>query len=163
MEAGGTPGTLLVLATYGLEIVEVGGTVARHVRAGGRVHATVTLARPEARDAVARAAGMLGTSVEFLDFTLGAVTPDVESKRRLVRVVRQVRPDVVITDVADVKDRALAELHTQHAFTARMLRRRLAPEVWPRWPAWIPARWATPRWAWRCTDRWTGRGTSRTG
>lgn len=192
MGAGSTSGTLLVLATYGLEIVEVGGTIARHVRAGGRVHATVTLARPEARDAVARAAGILGTSVEFLDFTLGAVTPDVESKRRLVRVVRQVRPDVVITqdpehafhdldpdrrqamilylealalagrdwppaapdglpphriptiyymtpdrpncvvditDVADVKDRALAELHTQHAFTARMLRRRLAPEV----------------------------------
>jgi hypothetical protein len=39
------PGTLLVLATFGLEIVEVGGTIARHVQAGGTVHAAVTLAR----------------------------------------------------------------------------------------------------------------------
>jgi len=187
-----TPGTLLVLATYGLEIVEVGGTIVWHVRAGGRAHATVTLSRPESRPQVERAAAILGATVEFLDFTLGHVAPDVESKKRFVRVLREVRPDVVITqdpehsfhdldpdrrqamilyleamalagrdfapeqltdlprhpiptiyymmpdrpncvvditEVAAVKEQALAELASQHAFSAQMMRRRLAPEV----------------------------------
>jgi LmbE family N-acetylglucosaminyl deacetylase len=188
VEPTSPPGTLLVLATYGLEIVEVGGAVARHVRAGGRAHATVTLARPEAREQIARAAGVLGASVQFMDFSLGAVTPDVESKKRFVQVIREVRPDIVITqdpehsfhdldpdrrqamilyleaialagrdfapeqltelrphpiptiyymtpdrpncvvditEVVDVKERALAELRSQHAFSAQMMRRRV--------------------------------------
>lgn len=192
MEPTPPPGTLLVLATYGLEIVEVGGAVALHVRAGGRVHAAVTLARPEAREQIARAAGVLGATVQFMDFALGAVTPDIEAKKRFVRVIREVRPDIVITqdpehsfhdldpdrrqamilyleaialagrdfapdqltelrphpiptiyymtpdrpncvvditEVIDVKERALAELRSQHAFSAQMMRRRLPAAV----------------------------------
>lgn len=192
MQSNPSPGTLLVLATYGLEVVEVGGAVARHVRAGGRAHATVTLARPEARDQITRAGAVLGTTVQFMGFTVGTVNPDVESKKRFVRVLREVRPDIVITqdpehsfhdldpdrrqamilyleaialagrdfapeqltelephriptiyymtperpncvvditDVAETKERALAELRSQHAFSARMMRGRLSSEV----------------------------------
>lgn len=188
MNSSPQPGTLLVLATYGLEIVEVGGTIVRHVRAGGRAHAAVTLSRPESRPQVEAAAGILGATVQFMDFTLGTVTPDVESKTRFVRLLREVRPDVVITQdpehsfhdldpdrrqamilyleamalagrdfapeqlsdlprhsiptiyymtpdhpncvvditgVAEIKERALAELASQHAFSAQMMRRRL--------------------------------------
>jgi LmbE family N-acetylglucosaminyl deacetylase len=32
-----------------------------------------------------------------MDFAYGEVSPDVESKKRLVRVIREIRPDVVIT------------------------------------------------------------------
>lgn len=186
------PGTLLVLATYGLEIVEVGGTIARHIQAGGRAHAAVTLARPEARDQIARAAEILGASLQFMDFSLGSVGPDVEAKKRFVRVIREIRPDVLITqdpehsfhdldpdrrqamilyleamalagrdfapeqltelrphpiptiyymvperpncvvditDVIDLKERALAELRSQHGFSARMMRQRLPASV----------------------------------
>ncbi len=140
------PGTLLVLATYGLEIVEVGGTIAGHVRAGGRAHATVTLARPEARDQIARAAEILGASLQFMEFSLGSVGPDVESKKRFVRVIREVRPDIVITQdpehsfhdldpdrrqamILYVKERALAELRSQHAFSARSMRQRLPADL----------------------------------
>lgn len=192
MNPSPTPGTLLVLATYGLEIVEVGGTIVRHVRAGGRAHAAVTLSRPESRPQVERAAAILGATVQFMDFALGHVAPDVESKKRFVRVIRETRPDVLITqdpehsfhdldpdrrqamilylealalagrdfapeqltdlprhpiptiyymtpdrpncvvditEVAGVKEQALAELASQHAFSAQMMRRRLAPEV----------------------------------
>ncbi|MDR7418211.1 MAG: GlcNAc-PI de-N-acetylase [Armatimonadota bacterium] len=188
----GSSGTLLVLATYGLEIVEVGGAIACHVRAGGRAHATVTLARPEAREQITRAAAILGATVQFMDFAMGTVTPDVESKKRFVRVLREVRPDVVITqdpehsfhdldpdrrqamilyleamalagrdfapeqltelephriptiyymtperpncvvditEVAETKERALAELRSQHAFSARMMRQRVPAGV----------------------------------
>jgi LmbE family N-acetylglucosaminyl deacetylase len=187
-----SPGTLLVLATFGLEIVEVGGTIARHARAGGRVHTAVTLSRAEARPEIERAASILGTTVGFLDFAYGDVNPDVESKKRLVRVIREVRPDVVITQdpehsfhdldpdrrlamilyleamalagrdfapeqladlrphrvptiyymtphrpncvvditgVIEIKERALAELHTQHAFSARMMRERVSEDT----------------------------------
>jgi LmbE family N-acetylglucosaminyl deacetylase len=183
------PGTLLVLATYGLEIVEVGGTIARHVQAGGRAYAAVTLVRPEARPQVERAAAILGIGIQFMDCALGEVTPDVATKKRFVRLIREVRPDIVITqdpehsfhdldpdrrqamilyleamalagrdfapeqledlrlhpiptiyymtpehpncvvditDVAPVKERALAELRSQHAFSARMARQRIA-------------------------------------
>jgi LmbE family N-acetylglucosaminyl deacetylase len=184
------PAALLVLATYGLEIVEVGGAVARHVRAGGRAHATVTLSRPDVRPEVERAAAILGASVQFMDFTLGDVAPTLEAKVRFVRVIREIRPDVIITqdpehsfhdldpdrrqamvlyleaialagrdfaserlgglaphaiptiyymtperpncvvditDVVEIKERALAELGSQHAFSAQMMRRRLSP------------------------------------
>ncbi len=186
------PTTLLVLATYGLEIVEVGGTIARHVRGGGHVHAAVTLSRPESRPQVERAAAILGATVQFMDFAMGHVAPDVESKKQFVRLLREVRPDVVITqdpehsfhdldpdrrqamilyleamalagrdfapeqlaelprhpiptiyymmperpncvvditEVVETKERALAELRSQHAFSAQMMRRRLPAEV----------------------------------
>lgn len=97
MDDRGPAPTLLVLATYGLEIVEVGGTVALHTRSGGRAHAAVTLARPESRPQIERAAAVLGATVEFMDFTYGEVAPDVEAKKRFVRVIREVRPDVLIT------------------------------------------------------------------
>lgn len=192
MGPASSPGTLLVLATYGLEIVEVGGAIAAHTRAGGRAHATVTLARPEAREQITRAAAILGASVQFMDFAVGTVTPDVESKKRFVKVIREVRPDVVITQdpehsfhdldpdrrqamilyleamalagrdfapeqltdlqphriptiyymtperpncvvditgVVEIKERALAELRSQHAFSALMMRQRLPADA----------------------------------
>lgn len=186
------PSTLLVLATYGLEIVEVGGTIALHARGGGRVHAAVTLSRPESRPQVERAAAILGATVQFMDFTMGHVTPDVDSKKRFVRLLREVRPDVVITqdpehsfhdldpdrrqamilyleamalagrdfapeqlgnlqrhpiptiyymtperpncvvditEVVETKEKALAELRSQHAFSAQVMRGRLSSEA----------------------------------
>lgn len=90
--------TLLMLATYGLEIVECGGTLAKHARAGDRVYASVTLARPEYREQIRRAATILGIAdVRFLDFSYGEVSVDVPSKVKLVTLLRELRPDIVIT------------------------------------------------------------------
>lgn len=90
-------GTILVFATFGLEIVECGGTLAKHVKSGGSVYAAVALSRPEAREQVIRAAKVLGVEVRFLDFKYGELQADVESKKKLVRVIREVRPDIIIT------------------------------------------------------------------
>ncbi|MCX8103390.1 MAG: GlcNAc-PI de-N-acetylase [Candidatus Bipolaricaulota bacterium] len=90
--------TLLLMATYGLEIVECGGTLAKHARAGDRVYASVTLARPEYREQIRRAATILGiTDVRFLDFSYGQVSVDTPSKAKLVALLRELRPDIVIT------------------------------------------------------------------
>lgn len=90
--------TILMLATFGLEIVEVGGTLALHAQAGDAVHAAVLLSRPESRPQVTKAAKILGVqSTQFLEFNYGEVTPDVPSKLKLVRLFREVRPDILIT------------------------------------------------------------------
>ncbi|MCS7198499.1 MAG: GlcNAc-PI de-N-acetylase [Candidatus Bipolaricaulota bacterium] len=90
--------TLLMMATYGLEIGECGGTLAKHARAGDRVYASVTLARPEYREQIRRAAAILGiTDVRFLDFSYGEVSADTPSKAKLVALLRELRPDIVIT------------------------------------------------------------------
>ncbi|HEY63304.1 MAG TPA: GlcNAc-PI de-N-acetylase [Caldilineae bacterium] len=91
------PRSLLLLATFGLEIVECGGTLAKHARAGWDVHAAVLLSRPEAQPQIQRASQILGVQTRFLNFSYGEVYPDVESKRALVRVIRETRPDIVIT------------------------------------------------------------------
>jgi LmbE family N-acetylglucosaminyl deacetylase len=90
--------TVLMLASFGLEIVECGGTLALHVQAGDTVHAAVLLSRPESRPQVREAAAILGIpQVEFLEFPYGEWTVDVPWKERIVELVRRVRPDIVIT------------------------------------------------------------------
>lgn len=89
--------TLLMLATYGLEIVECGGTLAKHARAGDRVYAAVALARPEYREQIRRAAAIFNVDVSFLDFQYGEIAADLPSKSKLVQLIRSVRPQIVIT------------------------------------------------------------------
>ncbi|NOZ29804.1 MAG: GlcNAc-PI de-N-acetylase [Chloroflexi bacterium] len=92
-----SPKRLLMLATFGLEIVECGGTLAKHARAGWDVHAAILLSRPEAQPQIQRAAQILGVQTRFLNFSYGEVRPDLASKQALVRVIRETRPDIVIT------------------------------------------------------------------
>lgn len=89
--------TILMLASFGLEIVECGGALVRALERGDRVHAAVLLARPESRPQIIEAAGRLGiTDVEFLDVEYGAVGIDPAAKRPLVSLIRRVRPDIAI-------------------------------------------------------------------
>lgn len=90
--------TILMLASYGLEIVECGGALAGHVQAGDDVYSAVLLSRPESRPQVSESANILGIEkVEFLEFPYGEWTVDVAWKERIVELVRRVRPDIVIT------------------------------------------------------------------
>jgi N-acetylglucosamine malate deacetylase 1 len=89
---------ILMLASFGLEIVECGGALARHVQAGDSVSAAVLLSRPESRPQVVKAAAILGIeTVEFLNFPYGEWTVDVPWKEKIVELVRRVQPDIVIT------------------------------------------------------------------
>ena len=89
---------VLMLASFGLEIVECGGALARHVQAGDTVHSAVLLSRPESRPQVREAADILGIKdVEFLKFPYGDWTVDIPWKERIVELVRRVKPDIVIT------------------------------------------------------------------
>lgn len=85
-----------MIATYGMEIVECGGALARNVQAGGESFAAVVLARPESRPFVMQASEVLGVQTRFLDFRYGEVGLDTESKLQLVAVIRELRPDIII-------------------------------------------------------------------
>lgn len=87
---------ILLLATFGMEVVECGGALAKNVQAGGMSSAVVLLARAESKPNIQAAGRVLGVDVQFLDFTYGDVAADVASKKALVRVIRQIRPDIVI-------------------------------------------------------------------
>lgn len=89
--------TVLLLATYGMEVVECGGALAKNARQGGRSVAAVLLCRPQSQPQVKEAADVLGVETRFLDFEYGAVNFDVESKKKIVKVIREVKPDIVIT------------------------------------------------------------------
>lgn len=88
---------VLMLASFGLEIVECGGTLARHIQAGDEVFAAVTLSTPQYRPQISSAARILGIEdVEYLDFPMGSWEVDVPSKEKIVSLLRRIRPDIVI-------------------------------------------------------------------
>ena len=93
----GTGNALLMLATFGMEIVECGGAIAKHVRAGGTAHAAVAFSRPESRPQVEAAARVLGVaSVQFMGLDSGDVPSGAEAKIPFVELIRRTAPAIVI-------------------------------------------------------------------
>ena len=89
---------MLLLGVYGMEMVECGGALALNVKNGGQSFASIMLAGEQTRKDVAKAAEVLGVEkVYFNNFTSGEVNFDHASKVELVRVIREVKPDIIIT------------------------------------------------------------------
>jgi len=124
-----TPGSALVIAAHPDDI-EFGcaGTVARWAQEGARVtYALLTngaagssdprMTRErltELREAEQRAAAkVVGVDrVEFLGYEDGLLEPTLEVRKELVRLLRRVRPEVVVT--TDPTTRYLANLYINH-------------------------------------------------
>lgn len=88
---------VLMMASYGLEIVECGGAIGRALAAGDTVHAAVLMCREESKPQVVRAAQVLGVDhVDFLDVPFGEVEFHGETKYKVVELIRRTRPDVII-------------------------------------------------------------------
>ena len=88
---------VLMLASFGLEIVECGGALAKAVQHGDTVHAAVLLSRPESQPQIREAAAMLGIAgVEFLGFGYGEVVVTPEAKAPVVELIRRTKPDIAI-------------------------------------------------------------------
>lgn len=88
---------VLMLASFGLEIVECAGALAKALAAGDDVHAAVLLCRESSRPQVSEAAKIIGIEdVSYLGETAGELELTPAAKLPIVRLLRQVRPDVVI-------------------------------------------------------------------
>ncbi len=88
---------LLLLGVYGMEVVEAGGALAKNVEAGGKSFANLMLCSETSRPQVVEAGKVLGVEVSFSDFSYGLVDLSPESKKKLIRVVREIKPDIIIT------------------------------------------------------------------
>lgn len=88
---------ILFLGVYGMEVVECGGALAKNVLSGGESFATIMLCRETSQPQVKNAAEVLGVNVSFLNFQYGTVDLSVESKLKLIKVIREVKPDIIIT------------------------------------------------------------------
>lgn len=88
---------ILMLASFGLEIVECGGALAKALKAGDNVHAAVLMSRPESQPQIREAARILGIEdVEFLGVKNGEVVVTPEAKEPIVGLIRRTNPDVII-------------------------------------------------------------------
>ncbi|MBG9451086.1 GlcNAc-PI de-N-acetylase [Cytobacillus firmus] len=88
---------VLFLGVYGMEVVECGGALAKNVLSGGESYATIMLCRESSQPQVRNAAQTLGVNVSFLNFQYGTVDLSKESKVKLIKVIREVKPDIIIT------------------------------------------------------------------
>jgi LmbE family N-acetylglucosaminyl deacetylase len=88
---------VLMMASYGLELVECGGAIARALAGGDTVSAAVLMCREDSKAQVERAAAVLGVGhLEFLDVPFGEVSFHGEHKVKVVELIRRTKPDVMI-------------------------------------------------------------------
>ena len=89
---------ILFLGVYGMEVVECGGALAKNVLNGGESFASIMLCRETSQPQVRNAAEVLGVKdIKFLNFQYGTVDLSVESKKKIVKIIREVKPDIIIT------------------------------------------------------------------
>lgn len=90
---------VVALTSYGLEIAEIGGTLARHIRDGDRVGASVLFSRETSRPAITAAAARLGIEeVTFIHAAHGMLDgPEGREVRdRLIDFIRAEQPDIAL-------------------------------------------------------------------
>lgn len=88
---------IMLLGVYGMEVVECGGALAKNVESGGKSFASIMLCREKSQPQVRRAGEILGVDVSFTNFEYGTIEPSVEFKKKIVKEIRTVKPDIVIT------------------------------------------------------------------
>ncbi|EOA8958757.1 PIG-L deacetylase family protein [Vibrio harveyi] len=89
---------ILFLGVYGMEMIECGGALAINAQQGGGSYASIMLASGIMRDELKNSAKELGLSkVYFNNFQSGNINLSKESKLELIKVIRSVRPDIIIT------------------------------------------------------------------
>ncbi|MCK8046448.1 GlcNAc-PI de-N-acetylase [Shewanella sp. 1CM18E] len=89
---------ILFLGVYGMEIVECGGALAINAQKGGQSFASVMLAKEMMKTELQDAATVLGINkLYFNDFERGGIDLRKEYKVELVRVIRETKPDIIIT------------------------------------------------------------------
>ncbi|HSW36531.1 MAG TPA: hypothetical protein VLH18_08005 [Candidatus Limnocylindrales bacterium] len=89
--------TMLLLGVYGMEVVECGGVLAKNVLSGGKSYASIMLSREETRSQVLEAAATLQVEMYFPEFVSGEVQVDGPSKKKIIRIIRETKPDIIIT------------------------------------------------------------------
>lgn len=109
----GASGTIAQLVDRGVEVTYL---VVTDGDAGGNERTLDNTGMAELRRAeqVAAAKAVGVTDVRFLGYSDGLVVPSIELRRDIARVIRQVRPDVVITHTPERNYQFISPSHPDH-------------------------------------------------
>lgn len=88
---------ILLLGAYSMEVVECGGALLKNALCGGTSHAAIAFAGEAMRNDLEKSAGILKTSLEFLDMDAGKITASYEEKLSMIKAIRRFAPDIIIT------------------------------------------------------------------
>jgi len=89
---------ILVLFTDPLGVSDIGGTLAKHAKAGARVVAVILWEYPnEVIKQINKMASILQIKTRVLGYRRGEVFADLPTKKRIVKIIREIRPDIAIT------------------------------------------------------------------
>lgn len=88
---------ILLLGVYGMEMVECGGVLCKNVKAGGVSHAAILFAGEQMRRDLKPSAEILGCSIEYLGMDSASISASVEEKKKVMKVIRTFKPDIIIT------------------------------------------------------------------
>ncbi|MBQ5849276.1 MAG: LmbE-like protein [Lachnospiraceae bacterium] len=88
---------VLLLGVYGMELVECGGALAINAANGGKSFASIMMSRHKSREQVKNAAKILSVDVIFHEYKMGEIMPVPEQKLELIKRIREVKPDIIIT------------------------------------------------------------------
>jgi LmbE family N-acetylglucosaminyl deacetylase len=90
--------SILVLFTDPQGVSDIAGTLAKHARGGARVFATILWDYPDdVLKQIKQMAAILGIETYVIGCKRGEVCADLAMKKRVVEMVREVRPDIAIT------------------------------------------------------------------
>jgi len=110
---------IICVFTDPLGVTDVGGTLAKHAKNGGSVLAVVLWEYPkEILKEIAKAASILGIEIKVLGYTRGEVRADLETKKKLVKIIRETKPDIVITFDHEF---AISTTHGDHIATHELV------------------------------------------
>jgi N-acetylglucosamine malate deacetylase 1 len=93
-----TTPSIFVLFTDPLGVTDIGGTLAKHSKAGAKVVAVVLWEYPaEVLKQIKKMASILHIETRVLGYKRGELFADLLTKKRIVKIIREVKPDIAIT------------------------------------------------------------------
>jgi hypothetical protein len=143
---------ILVLFTDPLGVTDIGGTLAKHSKTGAKVVAVILWEYPdEVLRQIKKMASILQIETRVWGYKRGEVVADLPTKKRIVKIIRETKPDIAITS-----DREFAANTTygDHSVTHQLMmdalglcyRENFAPEQPEGWEPWFVKAVIYPFW-----------------
>ena len=89
---------ILMIGVYGNDLIMSAGAMAKNVKKGGESYASVMLCNPVMQVEMQEIADILGLKkIYFNNFKMGEINTDHVHKLELVKVIREVKPEIIVT------------------------------------------------------------------
>jgi hypothetical protein len=111
--------SIFVLFTDPLGVSDIGGTLAKHAKAGAKVVAAILWEySDEVIGQIDEMSSILNIETRVLGYRRGEVFADLPTKKKIVRIIREVKPDIAITFDPEF---AANTMHGDHIVTHQLM------------------------------------------